>query len=545
LGEGLSGENRAVCGFGRLAAWVWEDNMSIFKESQADRGSTRRVLLRHLLPLALFAVAVVFLAPAGSAKPGGGTFGICVQNAATLAPTCGSTGHSSFAGNTAGVRVQVTITNASTSSGSLTSATLDLPDQLRVDTAAGAPAPAGKVVANGAGEIKVTGVNVQPGHTYVVTFFADTACAGTGTWPSPTGSAGFTYDGGLSTGTTSDLSTGCHLAFVTHPAATATGQPITDQAGSTGSPVSIGLFDDNNANAAMTSCPVGYSGCSVTVAQTPGNGAQGGNWTAVPFQTVSGNFRASFNGSLSLDLGQMPASFTLSATGNAGFAITSAASNSFDIAQFATSCSGNGCNLSQKLLKGFDNNVDSLASLTTANVPNLFTFATLSTFQFPATGETPAGCANFSSLKVAGLAETDGRTPGGTMTISYFVNMKLVQAKYGKNVGQQLIPICAGAKPVDANGVAHNCSPAQPGWVDKTLDATGAFQAGTSLAVCDADPASPWFGYYWGILSSFQDKTDATQNPVVTNWGSGTIGNTNYRRFDITVPGNWDWRAGS
>jgi hypothetical protein len=485
----------------------------------------------------------IVLAPAGAAKPpSGGSFEICVQDA-TLppAPSCGSGSASSFAGNTAGQQVQVTLFNAGTSAGSIGSANIALPPQLRIDTVAGAPEPSKYVSAGGSGQIQVRNVNIQPGKSFALTFYVDASCSGSDSWVSAARSgSGFTgtdFTPGSSTGTLTTLTEGCRLGFVTQPAATANGSPITDQAGSIGNAVEIGLFD-NSDNPMMTSCPTGFSGCKVSIAQGPADGNRGGTWTGLPFATSGGPFVASFDGSLTVDNSQLPESFTLLATGDDGLAVEnpSQASHAFDLALYAQQCGASGCSLSQRHLPNIlPKSVESLASLTT--VAGAFSFTTLSSFEF--TNGVPLGCAGFTSLGVAGVAETDARTaPAGAMTISYYVNLKSVQAKYGKNVGQQLIPICAGAKPVNAEGVVHDCTPNTDGWADDLLDSSGAFTGQPGFAQCGED------GYYWGILGSFQDKIPAG-NPSVTSWGSGTVSGTNYRRFDITIPENWDWRAGS
>lgn len=493
-----------------------------------------RLPRRYLLPLALLALVPVVLVPVGGAKPpaAGGTYEICVQNVSTSQPACGTNTGSSFAGNTPGQQVRVTIFNDSTSLGSIGAANIDLPQQLRIDTGAGAVAPSRNVSANGTSQIQVRGVNIQPGRSFALTFYADSSCSGTGDWTpaatSGTDFSGTTFTPGTSTGTPTTLTVGCHLGFASQPTATESGSPITDQAASTGNPVKIGLFD--NSNNTMASCPTGYAGCSVTVAQSPAIGTQGGTWSTIALTTGV----ASFNGSLSVANTLLPASVQLVATGDSGLA-TSTTSNTFDIALYAAHCNP-GCSLLQKQLFGVGGDADSFANLSGASG---FTFMTLSPYSL--TG-VPAGCMNRKDLGVAGFAETDGRAPGGTMTIRYFVSMNAIKARYGKNVGSQFIPICAGGKPI-INGVAQDCVGLEGvggstyGWVGDSLT-NQQFDGGSShQAVCAAD------GFYWGILGSFQDTIPAN-NPFVSAWGSQTIGGVTYRYFDITVPANWDWRSG-
>jgi hypothetical protein len=103
--------------------------------------------------------------------------------------------------------------------------------------------------------------------------------------------------------------------------------------------------------------------------------------------------------------------------------------------------------------------------------------------------------------------------------------------------------MCVGARPVDTvSGAIHDCNEQGPwntgGWTGKAITSDGKFRKGTATAVCDSD------GYYWGIISSYQDKLDATANPTVTNWGGTQIGGDNYRFFDMSIPPGWDWRSG-
>jgi hypothetical protein len=156
--------------------------VSIFRKSGSDKGSARRVRVRHLLPLALLLLVPILLAPAGSAKPTPANinFGICVQNATTLDPSCsGGDTNSQFTGATGapGSPVQVTITNASSSTASIGSLKIDLPSGLRVEPSV-TPQPSKYVTANNSGEIQVGGTQIQAGKSLVVTFAIDTGCDG-------------------------------------------------------------------------------------------------------------------------------------------------------------------------------------------------------------------------------------------------------------------------------------------------------------------------------------------------------------------------------
>jgi len=86
----------------------------------------------------------------------------------------------------------------------------------------------------------------------------------------------------------------------------------------------------------------------------------------------------------------------------------------------------------------------------------------------------------------------------------------------------------------DCNDPTYTSSP----WLGDGLTAGGKFTGKPAYAVCDTTD-----GYYWGIISSYQDKL-AASNPIVTNWGGTQIGGDNYRFFDMTIPPGWDWRSG-
>ena len=203
----------------------------------SDR-TAKRLRLRHLLPLGLLLLVPIFLAPAGSAKPTPVlNFGICVQNASgtTLDPTTCSGHTSNFAGKPpragAGHDRQRRNQHRHHQLGQ------DRPtssDACRCD-ARGVSEPQRHAVAD-SGHILVQGVNIQAGKSFVLAFNADTACGGSGTWTasaettsvfSGTGSPSQTT---FSAGDTSALSPGCHLSFVTQPAATANTTAIKTQA---------------------------------------------------------------------------------------------------------------------------------------------------------------------------------------------------------------------------------------------------------------------------------------------------------------------------
>jgi hypothetical protein len=514
--------------------------VSIFRNTRTDKGSTRRVRLRHLLPLALLALMAVLLVPAGGAKPPPTmSFDLCVQNATlgTPAPACSATGSaSSFAGNTVAT-IKLTVTNDRSSTVSLGSADVNVPPQLKVISDSASPA---SNVSTSDQTIKIRNISLNKGQSFVATFNVGVACAGSGDWTASQ-SAFNSTDGsgtsfglvtGNSTGLSSGITTACHLAFVDQPTDTVSGQPISRAGASQGGAVTVGLFD--NGGNALTSCPAGYSTCSVDIGPV---GVVSGTTT----EPLSGaDFLASF-ADLSITNAALATQYNLTASGDGSFAppVTSA---SFLIAQAVNrvTCAGGNCSQSQQSLSGQDLNGNDLTpSIVDVNGVTNFNFMTLSPYTL---GTVPDGCTGRKDLGVAGFAESDGRSGAiSTLTINFYVNMDNIKARYGANTGQQFIPICVGARPVDSNGTAHDCGDpnfASVGWTGDGINSTtGKFTGKPATARCNAD------GYYWGIIGSFQDKIPAG-NPVVTSWGGTSVNGTNYRVFTMSVPSGWDYRGG-
>jgi hypothetical protein len=503
----------------------------------------RRLRARHLLLLGLLLLVPIVLAPAGSAKPPASMlFDLCVQNATsgTPAPACSSTGtDSNFEGNTVAT-VQVTLTNDRNSNVSIGSASLAVPPQLKVVASSGTPSS--NVSTSSGQTVTIHDIGLNKGQSFVATFKVDVACSGTVDWGSgaqafnsSNGSGtSFSIVAGSSSGLSSTITTACHLAFVDEPTDTQTGQKIADAGASQGGPVTVGIFKNNGDS--LGSCPVGYeAGCSVNVASLPGG------VTGTTTQQVGSGALASFD-DLSITNSAVAAQYNLTATGVDGFAPT-VESSSFLIAQAVNSlnCTGNSCSSQgQKKVSGA-NLADSFVEVSSSSG---FDFMTLSPYTLGSTP--PSGCTGEIPLPVAGFAESDGRQPGsGTLTIKYFVNKDILSARYGKNVGNQFTPICVGARRVDTGtGQVEDCTQTDPvggsthGWQGDAISAAGKFTGKVANAVCNAD------GYYWGIISSYQDKLDATQNPVVTNWTGQNIDGNNYREFDMSVPPGWDYRGG-
>lgn len=446
-----------------------------------------------------------------------------------------------FPGNQT-VAVSVYVENDSTSTTAIQSANVNLPNQLRVVNGTGSPSPA---VSTSGQTVQVRGVKIQPGKSFKATFNVNVACGGQFDWPTQQAASGdnlagasFTYQPTSSTGVSTTITTACHLGFATQPTDTQIGSTIADGGASQGGPVKVGLFSGATGTTPMTSCPVGYTTCTVTVTQTPADGTLS-NGSSQPL-VGTGERTATFS-ALSITGATTPEQFRLNAAADGDFAPT-ATSGSFLIADDVdpASCDASGhCSITQKQLR-HSGLADSFADL--VGVQN-FSFMTLSPFTL---GTTPQGCAGRVDLGVTGFAESDNRAAGsGTLTIRFYVNHDILQARYGKNVGQQFIQICAGGRPVDtATGVIHDCTDpgydvvggSTHGWVGDEVK-NGKFTGKTAKAVCNSD------GYYWGIIGSYQDKLPAG-NPVVTNWGGQNINGDNYRFFDMTVPPGWDWRSG-
>src|SRR5439155_524394 len=140
-------------------------------------------------------------------------------------------------------------------------------------------------------------------------------------------------------------------------------------------------------------------------------------------------------------------------------------------------------------------------------------------------GAIPSGCGNWKGVGTNGFRETDNGS-GGTKTFRYFVSQTLIKAKYGKNTGQQVIPICAGGQRVVSGQPVPCQNDSGGGWWGETLDVNGAFAGVLKQATCNPD------GLWWGILASFQDFNTPTapanqtvnwlENPYVKAWNSCT-----------------------
>ncbi len=488
-----------------------------------------------MLTLAAFAAFAVVLVPSGSAKPPSpiGTYQACLiagDGSAGCTPTATGGDYSVLTGSNP--ELQVTIKNDTTSNQTLDYANVTVPPGiigLGIDTAH-SPQPASYTTyasTSTASTLQLRGLGLAPGASRTIAFFvnAPTSSCTDGIWATEARSSStpsafvFTNPPSKAGGLTSLVSANCTLSFQTGPSAALPNNTIT------GSPYNP---SGTTVTVATQSLPVALNGGGVTLSVGTGS-----------FETGTDSFTGT--GPVALSSGS--AAFgSLKATGTGGpFTLKASAagfndavsSPPFAITKNGTVCDSGGiCTLT-----GTDPNGKTLTQIATSAG---FGFVGTSPTEVPF-NPVPAGCQPWSPTpNVSGFAEFDGRTADGTMTITYLIPQNAIKARYGKNVGQQFIPICIGAKTIDP--VTHqpqDCSaPGDLGWTGDQLDpATGAFTGQPAQAMCGPG------GYWWGIISSFQDKLDQSVNPVVTAWSSPTIGGTTYRAFVISVPSNLDMQG--
>jgi len=169
------------------------------------------------------------------------------------------------------------------------------------------------------------------------------------------------------------------------------------------------------------------------------------------------------------------------------------------------------------------------------------TFLAVNPYSYDATTH-PCGTNFVHIAGTTGFEEFHAGVPNG-LKLTYYVNQKSIDATYGKNVGAQYIPICAGTFKV-VNGVITPCTNYNDasdttGWPADEIDGNGRFTGAVGHAICRSD------GRYWGIVPSFQDKTDPAAGPQTVSWGSKNIDGATYRGFTMTVPPQWDYKGGT
>lgn len=503
----------------------------------------RRAVLRPLFVFAALAAFAVVLVPSGSAKPPpppAGLDQICLTTGNGSVPctswTAGGGDYSILAG--ANPELQVTVRNDASSNQTLGYANLSVPAGIgiSIDTTDSASIPTYKTYASQStsSTLQLRNLGLAPGSSLTVAFFVNstsTACTD-GQWgfQAQVSNNGFVFSAPTaSTGLTSLVSIGCKLAFDHEPTAALQNTTITSAPYNTaGTSVSV-VPEDANGDA----LPVALNGGSVTLSVASGSfDAAGASFTEGGTTPPSESFSGGAATFATLKASATGGPFTLQAHA-AGFDTDAISGPPFAITQNGTPCtSGASCKLTGK-----DTGGNILISILTSTG---FTFVGSSPFTFPAV---PAGCLGWSPTPgVPGFAEFDGRSPDGSMKVTYYVPQNAIQARYGKNVGQQFIPICIGARKVDpVTGQPQNCSPegATDGWTGDQIDPlTGRFTGQPAQAICGDD------GYYWAIISSFQDKLDQSTNPVVTGWSSGKINGVNYRANVMSVPAGWDYKGG-
>jgi hypothetical protein len=505
----------------------------------------RRKALRPLLVFAALAAVAVVVVPIGSAKapPPSATYQACLTagtGTASCTPTATGGDYSVVLGTNP--EFQVTIKNDTTSTTNLDWANVAVPTNigLSIDTADSSQLTSYATYASTStsSTLQLRGLGLAPGASKTVAFFVNSTSSSCtdGTWTTQARSSSngnaviFTNPPSKAGGLTSLVAQSCQLSFQNEPSPALPNQTITSSAYNTlGPPVTV----------ATQSLPVPLNGGGVTLTTNTGS-----------FDTAADSFTGT--GPVALSSGS--AAFgSLTATGTGGpFTLTASAAGFSSVSSappFAITKTGESCASTCSPIATPDNSGNPLIQITTGAG---FAFVGSSPSGIPLNqdgntlGPGPIGCQSWTPLGagVSGFAEFDGRSDPvhASMTITYYVSMNAIKARYGKNVGQQFIPICVGVKYVDsATGLAQDCDPAtQNPWLGDQLDpTTGAFTGATSPAVCGSG------GYWWGIISSFQDKLDQSTNPVVTAWNSATIGGQTFRYFVMNVPAGLDYRGGA
>lgn len=507
--------------------------------ARKGKASSLRSARRAAIVAMLAALAVV-LVPVGSAKPPpqpSGTYQACLTagtGSSACTTTAGGGDYSILSGTH--LPLQVRITNDSTSNQTLDFVNL-VPTGIGVtiDTAGSASATNYTTYASTSTSttLQLRNLGLAPGQNRMVAFYVNssaTSCTD-GTWATVAQSSStpsafvFTNPPSASSGLTSLVAVDCKLVFQNEPTPALPNATITSAAYTP--TVTVG-GSVHNVTVVAQALPVPLNGGSVTLAPTSGSFDDPANST---FTGTSGSFSSSNAAFAGLTATGTGGPFTL--TASAGGFSDVASSPPFAITKNGTPCdSGKSCTLT-----GTDASGKTLTQIATSAG---FAFVGASPSQVPldSNGQPPTGCQTWSPTPgVTGFVEFDGRTDVGTMNITYYVSQGALKARYGKNTGQQFVPMCFGAKQV-VNNQAVDCTPGSTGWTGDALDVNGAFTGRTSDSVCGPG------GYYWGIISSYQDKLDQTKNPVVTGWGGPTNIGQNFRSFVISLPSGWDARGG-
>jgi hypothetical protein len=451
------------------------------------------------------------------------------------------------------VSLTLTITNANSSTQSLGSANIDGPVgangqpifPINLDPAKG-PLPAfvsgtGTFGTTTSGELQLRNLNLPPGSSPLkVSFSVVTSCTGaSGTWKAPTKQSNnflgtgndfaLIQSGGL---TSSVGSSNCKLVWLYPPNhankdATITNTAYTPAVGGDVHNVAV------KAVAADGITPVDLNSGTASLSKIGGAfdcGSSCGSFsglTSTTFQhgvATFPNLKSAFTGS----------AFTLRASAT-GLQPTPDSDPPFNISIDGKPCDPSAsCSLSNELLGGrTDSRLDVSAS-------GGLTFLGVNPYSYDPTSQLCGP--NFVHVAGAtGFEEFHGGVPSG-LKVTYYVNQKSIDATYGKNVGAQYLPICAGTFKV-VDGVITPCTnyndtSDSTGWPADEIDSTGRFTGAIVNAICRSD------GRYWGIVPSFQDKTDPAAGPTTVSWGSKIIDGVTYRSFTMAVPPDWDYKGG-
>ncbi|MFL5967130.1 MAG: hypothetical protein ACJ747_11315 [Gaiellaceae bacterium] len=512
----------------------------------AGDGRRFRPRLAVLIP-ALAAVAIA-LTPAGSASPpssGIKQYTACLAQAAT--PTTCNT--SALPGGSL-VPLTLTLTNANTSTQSVGSANVDGPLDssgkvvfpINLDASKG-PLPtfvsgSGTFGTNSSGELKLRNLNVPVGSKLTVSFSVSTPCTGSGTWKVPAKQSNDFLGNGndfslvQSGGLASSIGSGnCKLVWLYPPnnankSAVVTNTAYTPAIGGNVHAVTVEAVGSDGVT------PIDLNTGTASASVTHGTfdcGASCGTFTGLTSTTFQHGV-ATFP--------SLSSAFT-----GAGFMLQGSATglqSTADSDPFAISIDGKpcdptaSCSLSNEMLGGRnDSRLDVSAS-------SGLTFLAVNSATYDPTSH-PCGTNFVHVAGTTGFEELHGGVPTG-LKVTYYVNQNSINATYGKNVGAQYIPICAGTFKV-VNGVIAPCANFDDttdttGWPADQLDSSGRFTGVVVHAICRPD------GRYWGIVPSFQDKTDPAGGPRTASWGSATIDGAGYRFFTMTVPPDWDYKGG-
>src|SRR5262249_8339259 len=228
---------------------------------------------------------------------------------------------------------------------------------------------------------------------------------------------------GASTGVSTTINTACHLGFSAQPTDTQSGSVIADGGASQGGPVKVGLFDEQGQ--AMTSCPVGYSTCSVSVDSSPaGVNAESQSLSSNAFVAPFADLSITIPGTDTAD------QYNLLASPTEGKFAPPVTSSSFLVAQTVNgfTCPGSSCTTGKgNQGGGVSTRARWLVDVTTWGG---FNSLTVTPFTLSPRVNPPAGCIGSQNIGVTGFAESDSRQPGsGTLTITYYVNKDILSAR--------------------------------------------------------------------------------------------------------------------